>query len=664
MAKKGGISPIEQHLEKGLLGAAVLFMVVMGAYVFVHEPNKVVVDGKPVGPAELDEEIRRKALDLKGALERAAAPEPNVPDYAQQLEQQFSEPLFAVAERAGTPLRPAPRVAGVYNPPIPISAEELKSEPVNVPVVTPLPPTALVTQTGMSLVRREPQVAFQETAATSDEEAPATETPWVTIAGWFSEEAQQREMTRANYAPYRAKVIPVEVEAQRQALLPNGEWSSWEDVRPGKWRPRLTLPEPMYDSRGELQNSADIDQALERVRALRGMLIQTPFYAIEGGAYWEIPVLPGLEEPEEEDEDELEEPRKPREPRTPRQPTYTPPAGGRGGPPMPMGGRGGPPMGGGRGAPMGGGRGGPPIGGRGGPPSAAPTRAPQGSNPRQLAQQQIRDARKALARKQFNEAMSLASGVVSNTELPRSIRSIARDIVREAEKRLRQNDPQLAVTPDQLGNVRHPDRSGDVAVWFHDDSVEPGKTYRYRLRVKLWNRYVGRRNLVREEDKAKADQVLLDGDWSTATSPVTVAPKRHFFVKAAAINEPAAQVDVFAWHKGNWVRDTFKVRVGDVIGGPSEVRVPDPDAELDDTERTKKEIVDFATGAIVLEVREQPVMVRRSAGREGEFAYREAKSLVVVYLDPADGQVKERVADIDRNNPEYARLREEVESQS
>jgi len=67
---------------------------------------------------------------------------------------------------------------------------------------------------------------------------------------------------------------------------------------------------------------------------------------------------------------------------------------------------------------------------------------------------------------------------------------------------------------------------------------------------------------------------------------------------------------------------------------------------------------------LILEVREQPVMVRRSAGREGEFAYREAKSLVVVYLDPADGQVKERVADIDRNNPEYARLRQEVESQS
>ncbi|HQL55667.1 MAG TPA: hypothetical protein PLQ87_13235, partial [Phycisphaerae bacterium] len=48
-----------------------------------------------------------------------------------------------------------------------------------------------------------------------------------------------------------------------------------------------------------------------------------------------------------------------------------------------------------------------------------------------------------------------------------------------------------------------------------------------------------------------------------------------------------------------------------------------------------------------------------AAGKAGEFSYREAKSLVLVYLDPADGQVKERIADVDRSDPLYTKLKAE-----
>ena len=51
-----------------------------------------------------------------------------------------------------------------------------------------------------------------------------------------------------------------------------------------------------------------------------------------------------------------------------------------------------------------------------------------------------------------------------------------------------------------------------MATWFHDDTVEPGKTYRYRLRVDLWNRYVNEpKNLANPED---ARRVVLAGEWS------------------------------------------------------------------------------------------------------------------------------------------------------
>ena len=75
--------------------------------------------------------------------------------------------------------------------------------------------------------------------------------------------------------------------------------------------------------------------------------------------------------------------------------------------------------------------------------------------------------------------------------------------------------------------VTHPENDKKQAVWFHDDSVEPGKTYRYRMRVKLWNRYLGRIKPLAEPEGAK--QAVLVGDWSIPSEPVTVTPATYFF---------------------------------------------------------------------------------------------------------------------------------------
>ncbi|HQL55821.1 MAG TPA: hypothetical protein PLQ87_14020, partial [Phycisphaerae bacterium] len=68
MAKKGSLSFVELHLEKGILGLAVLFTLFLGVYYLGLEPNKVEFDGQALGPRELDEAIQRKAEDLKRAV--------------------------------------------------------------------------------------------------------------------------------------------------------------------------------------------------------------------------------------------------------------------------------------------------------------------------------------------------------------------------------------------------------------------------------------------------------------------------------------------------------------------------------------------------------------------------------------------------------------------
>jgi len=282
------------------------------------------------------------------------------------------------------------------------------------------------------------------------------------------------------------------------------------------------------------------------------------------------------------------------------------------------------------------------------------------ANPRKVIAGKLKDARKALRDKDWAQAETLARSVASNPEASKSDVRKADRIIRDAQKG--REKPQQ-VRPDVTGPVprmlepvefiANPETE-DPAVFFHDDTVAPGKTYRYRMRVRLWNRYVGRRAALR--DPSQAEKTLLEGEWSLPSAPVTVAPKRHFFVVAQQFGQPVARVEVFTWHEGNWLRESFDASVGDVIGGSRQVKT----GKEDDRGRSIRETVDFSTDAIVLDLRiDEPVLNRRTVGRKGEFDYRDTQSLVLVYLDPADGQVKERIDDVDKTDPLYKKLKDE-----
>ncbi len=655
MAKKGSVSFIELHVEKGVLGLAVLFMVFLAARYLILEPNKIDLGGEKLGPRELDEAILRKADELSKAVEKAKPEKPPVPEFARQLEDSVKYGLFAETDGNAPPLPPVLPVAAQFGTPLPKIEEGLDVDDVT--VVTPLKPTSLVARTGISLAyRRPPALPTGAPGVAAAEDDDPVELSWITVAGYFPLDEQQQAMADAGYAGYRAKPYVVGLDVQRQEMTATGEYSDWMDVTPAKAMPKIDVPKPEFNEKGELRNQAELDERLDTIKRLQPNIMQPTFYAVDAGDEWDVPPLPGYESKEgEEATPESPKPEKKEKPEKKQKP----PAGGGGRMAPPSGGGKG---GGGGGAAPGGGRMGPSEGGAANPFAQQP---PQRTvNTRKSILDDLKAARKAVREKTWDRAHQLANSVIGNSDASGADKAAARKIIREVEK-ARAKEAKAGMrgqthtgipSPVQVPFVTNPESEDEPAVWFHDDSVDPGKTYRYRMRVRLWNRYVGRRASLR--DPTQADQAVLVGQWSAPTAPLAVAPKRHFFVRGQAFGEPAASVDVFTWYKGNWLKEDFKVRVGDVIGAPLEVKTP----ELDEDDKPKKEEVDFSTGAVVLDLRiDEPVPCRRPAPK-GEFAYREAKTLVLVYLDPADGQVKERVTELEKNDPLYKRLKDQWES--
>jgi hypothetical protein len=645
MAAKGTLSFAELHVEKLVLGLAAAFTIALLVY-YLMGPNTIEYGGRTLAPDELDAAIAQDAENLDRAIERAEHKVKPVEQYARKLEERFRSGLFAAGADEGPAVRPQLTVASALGkalPPLP----GIGSKVTDLELAPILRPSKPVCRTGISLVYREQARLGEDQPDPGDSaENEPVEASWVSIAGWLPREAQKRAMTANGYEGYRARVYVVGVEAQRQEMTASGEYSAWEDVEPSLAMPRVAVPTPAIDDRsGDVLNQAELDASLDLLKANQLEVIQPEFYDVIAGDFWSAPPLDGLESELDEEEDEEEgggvrpEPTRP----TPRRTGGFQP-GGRGARPGGFG-------------PPGGFR--PPGGVRPSGAGRSPTKKSDEGENRREAQKEIREqlaeAKKVLKAKDWSTAEREARDVKRNQYATRKQKKEADRIIKKALKGLEREQGRLNSGPRVL--VTNPKGTeADPAVWFHDDSVEPGKTYRFRLRVKLWNRYVGKReNLANDED---AEKTVLVGEWSLPSDPVTVAPKTHFFVRGQHFGDvPAADVDVFTWYAGEWYKESFNVRVGDVIGDIREVKTLEED---EDGKPIRKEI-DFSTGAVVLDLQlEEPIWFRR-AYDNGEFNYSETKSVALTYVDAADGQVKQRIDRVDREDPRYKELKEEID---
>jgi len=133
-----------------------------------------------------------------------------------------------------------------------------------------------------------------------------------------------------------------------------------------------------------------------------------------------------------------------------------------------------------------------------------------------------------------------------------------------------------------------------MLVWTHDLGVRPGGTYRYRVRVELFNPFFARKRQLTRDQADLADAFVLRTAVSEWSEPITVEPEVSFFLVDAGIGDGrlglgSAKFELYRYADGERRRETFVLQPGDRIG------------ELKSLGRGKPEI-DFGTDWFVVDI--------------------------------------------------------------
>lgn len=113
-------------------------------------------------------------------------------------------------------------------------------------------------------------------------------------------------------------------------------------------------------------------------------------------------------------------------------------------------------------------------------------------------------------------------------------------------------------------------RLDEIVFWNHDDSMDPGKIYRYRIRLGVLNPVAGL-GYVSQKDIAFKDQVILWSDFSAQTEPVEIPERLYFFANTFQAATDAVSVEVAKFDNGYWRSSIFSVKPGETIGRVVEI---------------------------------------------------------------------------------------------
>ncbi|MGB2820655.1 MAG: hypothetical protein WBF17_06710 [Phycisphaerae bacterium] len=200
--------------------------------------------------------------------------------------------------------------------------------------------------------------------------------------------------------------------------------------------------------------------------------------------------------------------------------------------------------------------------------------------------------------------------------------------------------PSVPVVP---GAAAAPSRARSV--WFHDETMELGRRYRYRVKLVFVNPILTYDKAVSDEHLAEARQTYIETDASEWSDPVSVDRTVHFFLTGASETTGQMTVTVFATKWAQTAMRTFQVRPGELIGNLAKVKIRNPKTGDVDPEE-----VDFSTGAISLRFHFGIKWLR------GSFEVATAK---ILYLD-SQGRLRTRIQARDSADPLRRKLVEEA----
>lgn len=664
MAKQN-VTFIERHLEKIVLGTCGAILLGVCALYLIRSPHTVEVNGESLGPTAFYQQLREKAdQSLRSMKSDSFSPAPEqlarVDTILKNLRLRDADPTKMAGQLAAAFVMPSPPVPELG------SAGRMQLELAQ--IVAPIKPVVGAESAGRSLAKiPDPTVISGETmpppapAITPVNpliESDPTPAYWITLASAINRKDQRDRFTAADYHEDRKALILAGVEAVRQELLPSGEWGPEEPVKgyspvEVKDPPRIVVEEP---SEGEAFIAPEMNSLLDQFRNKlnnydqhqAAFFLRPAFQQVlvaSGGDWWEWWVprkLPGVDADMMNDygvaypDDEVLKPK--RRPVQPPGGRTTPPAVRQ--PPSPREARGIEGDFGGRGIGRGEGRS---DRGRGAAVPRTPAPAGPPADPSIVPQitEWMKKADTAVAEKDYLEAEKLWTAVRNMGNAPELWKKQAEDKLLnhkedieaafKAEK-ARVERKQLEMTLNFGPNMD--------PIWLTDTTVTPGRTYRYKLRLLALNSYAGEPGITYLKNLKDAEKVILPGEWSEWSDPITARPDRQFFAWKMA-DDKTIQVDLWKW-SGKWEGGNTKLAVGE----PLVYKVGRVEVTYD--------------GTIASTEPNRPFRKRTVNAKDGKVTFAEPESTHAVLVVNSRGDVEEHLVAQD-NDRRQAFNRERLE---
>jgi hypothetical protein len=519
MAKQH-VSTIERHVEKIVLGLGGAVLAGVAFLYMVQSPNTVELGaGEPAGPGKLYLQIGEQAQAAANKAQRGGdpgiAPVPRFGGDLNPLQVAKLEPSFEV------PISPI----GVDVPPPPGTTRGPSQKIELAEVIAPSPP---VLNTGRATAAL-PKVEYisvsrsgETTVDDSDKVLVPRDTFWVTLAGLVNREKQNEMFRAARYEPEQDVLVAAAIEVERQELLGDGRWSE----------PTLVLPYAQQVLRRDVQkvrvfsrkdgSYEVLEDALEVITGYRDLLsdfeaqadvLRPQFQTLldqEQSWRWTVPKQLTAFGTKVDLTDE-------------RWGLYFLPDEEKGRRPSDRG----------------------------------------GTDDRIAQRKALDDFEKAkllLEQREYLEAGKILKEVMSSNVLRQNTMDEVEDVWDEYEEQIldamnadadRQERAEKRLE-QQFGPDYDP-------YWATDVSIEPGRTYRYRVRVLSLNRYAGMPNHL--ADPMMAGQVLLPGEWSEWSEPVAVLDSTYLLATQDA-DPNELQISLYEYKRNEWDTGRDKLSLG------------------------------------------------------------------------------------------------------
>jgi len=205
-----------------------------------------------------------------------------------------------------------------------------------------------------------------------------------------------------------------------------------------------------------------------------------------------------------------------------------------------------------------------------------------------------------------------AAGQEAEIDLERQF-LMTRDAV-EGSRKPTVDDVYLKLDEIQLRRDTDLSKLEELIFWAHDDTVQPKKTYRYRIRLGVFNPVAGK-GQQGEQNDPRASQVILWSKFSDATEPVHVPGRTYFFALDTQEADNAVRVQVSKYVLGYWYSEPFKVMRGEVIGDVRPTEAGKKQAKqkrsllmdrfaagATQNDNLEPEEIDYNTGAVLVDI--------------------------------------------------------------